>query len=78
MVLSDAFYIKRNRHPYLSSFNAVPNRASLLLNRIKIRNKFSRYRYIKLTWGISLDKGGALEWSDVKRKVVVLAHYLDA
>ena len=32
---------------------------SLLLNRIKIRNKFSRSRYVKVTGGVSVDKGVA-------------------
>ena len=44
--------------------------ASLPLNRIKIRNKFSRSRYIKETGGVSVDRGGAVGCSIVKRKVV--------
>ena len=46
------------------------NALRYLLNRIKIRNKFSRSRYVKLTGGVSVDRGGALDWRVVKRKVV--------
>ena len=47
------------------------NALRYLLNHIKIRNKFSKSRYIKETGGVSVDKGGCgMGRSDVKRKVV--------
>ena len=46
------------------------NALRYLVNHIKIRNKFSRCRYVKVTGGVSVDRGWRHEWSDVKRKVV--------
>ncbi len=40
------------------------NALRYMLNRIKIRNKFSRYRYVKETGGVSVDKGG-VTWGGV-------------
>ena len=41
-----------------------------MLKRIKIRKKFSRSRYVKVTGVFPWMEAGAMEWRVVRRKVV--------